>query len=456
MPTRTALIVEDGEELARVLQRALARWQFEAQVAATLEEAEAALEAAPVDLVLLDIGLPDGSGLDLLGYLQLNAPHTEAIVMTGHEDLILAARAMSRGAIEFLSKPFEIEDLGTVVRRWIQRRDSGTYVEEPSELPRRRHRPGRTHDEPAPADPSGALPALIGRHPLMIVLFKRLGLAAAGREPVLIRGESGTGRELVARTLQRLANPDQPFLTLNCVALPAHLLATELFGQGDLGSSVAGRPGRMTLAAGGTLFLEEIGETPLAFQIQLRDVLRDQHFTPVDSDTPIPLEARIIASTHHNLEALIEEGEFDGGLFDELRTFELQVPPLRHRVIDIPDIARHVARRVAERAGRSEAPRFTSAAVEALRAHPWPGNLRELEAAVRRAVPQAGEEAIAPEHLGLSRAPRGMLNLEGTLDDVVHQYAQSVLETCDGNKREAARRLDISPGRLYRILEHEG
>lgn len=447
MSTRSAMVVEDNEALSRVLARAMERWGFACRTARTLREAESELERGGVDLVLLDVGLPDGSGLDLLGYLRLNAPAADAIVMTGAEDMMLAARAMSEGAIEFLAKPFETDELGAIVRRWLAQ--GGTP--EPPRAPRGRDL--SPPQQPGPTRPPIDLPALIGRHPSMIGLFKRAGLASTGREPVLIRGETGTGKELLARTIHRLAHADRPFVTLDCTALPDHLLEVELFGNAPGAASV--RPGRLALAGSGTLFVEEVGELSLDVQVRLREGLHEGVFGASEERPGTPLRARLVTSTRQNLDARVDEGAFDPELLQQIRRFELVIPPLRHRVIDIPDLARDIARRAAERRGLADPPPFTATAFDALRAHPWPGNIRELEQAVRKAVARWDTEPIGPGDLGLALAPGRAIPVDATLDEVVFTHARNVLDDCDGNKREAARRLDISPGRLYRILEQD-
>lgn len=448
MPRRTAMVVEDNQELARSLVAALERWQFECRWASSLQEAREELEGGFVALALVDIGLPDGSGLDFLGYLRLHSPTTDVIVMTSTSDLVLAARAMSAGAIEFLGKPFELEELGSVIRRWLNRRARESEGEA-----------GLSPEPPERAEgtfipPAVGPPPLIGRHPSMIALFKRVGLASTGHEPILIEGEPGTGRELVAQTVHRLAHPDQPFLTLDCSALPGHLIEVELFGGAT--ERRDSRPGRLVLASGGTLLIEEIGDMPLAVQARIRDALRDEGPSPVaEEDRGGPLRSRVIFSTRRNLDARVDEGAFDGELWALLQRFRLEVPPLRYRVVDIPDLARDIARRTAHRLGRAGPPAFGAEAIEALRTHPWPGNVRELERAVRRAMSDPETDPITPTALGLAPPPRASMPIDATLDEVIYRHACAVLEDCEGNKREAAGRLDISPGRLYRILDRE-
>jgi DNA-binding NtrC family response regulator len=309
-------------------------------------------------------------------------------------------------------------------------------------------------------EPSGAgmTPGLIGRDPRMIEIFKVIGQAAAGRASVVIRGESGTGKELIARAIHQLS-PDrlQPFVAVDCTSLPSTLLESELFGhlRGSFTGAVGDRRGRFALAGRGTIFLDEIGDTSPEFQSKLLRVLQEREFYPVGAERPERTEARVIAATHRNLEALVAAGTFREDLYFRLRIVEILLPPLRDRIGDLPLLANHLIARASIALGRRP-PIMAPEALDALLAHDWPGNVRELENCLTRATVLAAGEVIRPEHLAISSRRSTGSALLGTLAEQEREHLARVLEASGGQKARAARILGVSRPRLDRLLRKHG
>ena len=296
---------------------------------------------------------------------------------------------------------------------------------------------------------------LVGRDPRMIEIYKLVGQVAATRANVLIRGESGTGKELIARAIHdHSREAGEPFVPINCTAVPATLLESELFGhvRGAFTGAQGDRRGKFALAGRGAIFLDEIGDTSADFQTKLLRVLQERQFYPVGADRPERTEARVIAATHRDLEAMVAAGQFRADLYYRLRVVEIVVPPLRERAGDLPLLATTLVRRAAAAVGRPE-PVLAPDALAALARHAWPGNVRELENCLTRAVVVASGDVIRAEHLVLggtaSEAPSAKL---GTLDEMEREHVLRVLAATRGHKARAAQILGISRPRLDRIL----
>jgi DNA-binding NtrC family response regulator len=291
----------------------------------------------------------------------------------------------------------------------------------------------------------------------MIEIYKVVGQLAANRVSALVRGETGTGKGLVARAIHYNSPfADEPFIAVNCTALPETLLESELFGhvKGAFTGAVADRRGRFALAGRGTIFLDEVGDTSPEFQAKLLRVLEDREFHPVGAERPERTEARIVAATHRDLEARIADGTFRQDLYYRLRVVEIAIPPLCDRPEDVPLLARHFVRRVAIELGRPE-PALPEGVVGALLAHTWPGNVRELENALRRAVVLATGSVLREEHLGLHR-PSEEDSTFPSLDQMEAEHLRRALAATGGNKTRAADLLGISKPRLYRMLRKYG
>lgn len=459
MPNKI-LIVEDHAPQRLVLQKLLRQAGMEVVGVENLGEARRRIASETPDVVLLDLQLPDGSGIELLGELKASLPHGDVIVMTGMNDLSVAVEAMQSGAYDFLAKPFDRETILDVVHRCLQDQAARSEV-------------GRGPDTSHDRSPR----KLVGSDPKMLEVFKLMGMAATSRSPVLIRGASGTGKELVARSIHEHQMPDRPFLAVNCAALPDGLLESELFGheRGAFTGASTSRKGSLELAGDGTLLLDEIGDTSPSFQTKLLRVIQEQEFTPLGSERTRPLRARVMAATHRSLEEMIGSEEFRSDLYFRLRVIEITVPTLAERRQDIPRIALHLLEVAASRLDKPvhHIPRDV---MRALIDHPWRGNVRELENTMTRAVALAKGAAITLEGLGLVDRAFSAIRRDAVrgdygkgqvvespdpseggpvvedLDEVVRMHVVRVLERAEGNKREAARRLGISPARLYRIL----
>ena len=354
-------VVDDDRSVRFVLATALRDAGFEVTAFAAAAEALDALQREPAPaLVVTDVRMPGDSGLQLLDKLKAAQPDLPVIVMSAHTDVASTAGAFRGGAHEFLSKPFDLDEAVALVRR---------------ALPQREPR-GLRDIEPV-ADAS----ALIGDAPAMRALFRAIGRLAQAPLSVLVTGETGTGKELVARALHRESpRASRPFIALNTAAIPAELLESELFGHeaGAFTGAHKRHIGRFEQADGGTLFLDEIGDMPASLQTRLLRVLAEGEFFRVGGRELIRVDVRVIAATHQPLEALVEQGRFRADLLHRLDVVRLPLPPLRERREDIPQLA---ARFLANAASRLQLPvkKPTNAALERLRVHAWPGNVRELE-----------------------------------------------------------------------------
>jgi len=331
--------------------------------------------------------------------------------------------------------------ISTIRRSWPMRRGTATA-------------PAGT--TPASAE---AVPRLIGHDLRMVEIFKLVGQLAAGRASVVIRGESGTGKELIARAIHE-ASPaaPKPFVAVDCTALPATLLESELFGhvRGSFTGATSDRRGRFALAGDGTIFLDEIGDTTPEFQGKLLRVLQEQEYYRVGAERPERTEARVMAATHRDLEALVARGEFREDLYYRLRVVEIRVPPLRERRGDIPELAEHLVRKAARAAGHAAPPLIASDALHQLLEHQWPGNVRELENCLTRAVVLATSGVIHLEHLALDTAGAPGAPPFASLDEVEAAHLARVLRAVGGNRTRAAEVLGISRPRLRRLIERFG
>jgi DNA-binding NtrC family response regulator len=431
------LIVDDDPRIRASIPGALKSETLDVRTAEDAERALSLLGERPADVVLSDIRMPGMDGLELLRLLRQRAPNVAVILMTAYDDLPTVATAMREGAVDFLVKPLELQHLRSVIRRVFEDLDAREQRREPSE----------------PAEPEGAAEALVGHDSRMIEIFKLVGQLSASRTNVVIRGASGTGKELIARAIHR-ASPyaDRPFVAVNCTALPSTLLESELFGhvKGSFTGASSDRRGRFALAEKGTIFLDEIGDTSVDFQAKLLRVLQEHEYYPVGAERPERMDARVISATHRNLEQLVERGEFREDLYYRLRVVEIAVPPLRERSGDIPALAEHLVRKVSLAADRP-VPLLAPEAMDVLMSHTWPGNVRELENCLTRAVVLATGDVIRPEHLEL--APREDTGELGTLETAERDHVTRVLTATQGHKSKAAEVLGISRPRLDRLIE---
>ncbi len=445
------MIVEDDPSHREILQRHLSQSGYEAEAFEDGERALSAFARFAPGLVLSDLRMPGMSGFDLLRKLRADAPDISVVLMTAYDEMQTAIDAMKHGAYDYLVKPLDLDQVDEVVRSALEERA----------------RSGRAGDGDGDAEPLQSS-GLVGRHPTMVEVFKIIGRVAASTAPVLIRGDTGTGKELIARTIHDNSRcAAEPFISVNCASLPETLLESELFGhvKGAFTGAQADRKGRFELAGRGTIFLDEIGDTTNAFQAKLLRVLQEGEFYPVGGEKPRHSQARVLAATHRHIERLVQEGGFREDLYFRLRVVEIVVPPLRERRSDIPLLARHMVTRAAAMAGRP-APHIPDDVLRRLAIHDWPGNVRELENALTRAVVLAQGDTLTPEHLDLgggplkgpytSDLPAGDVELDRVIDAAERAYVQRVLLQTGGHKSQTADILGISRGRLDRIIEkHE-
>ncbi len=445
------LIVDDDRGMCDVLEGDLGWLGFAAVARTSAEEALIALGREELDVVLSDIRMPGTSGIALCRQVVASRPDIPVIVMTAFGTLEAAVEAIRAGAYDFATKPFEVQALALMLDRAVQHR---ALREEVKRLRR------------VVAD-SKRLDDMVGSAPAMQQLFDLIERAADSDASVLVTGETGTGKELVARALHRRSRRrGGPFVAVNCAALPETLLESELFGhaRGAFTDAKTARDGLFVKASGGTLFLDEIGDMPLGLQPKLLRALQERKVRPVGSDTEVPFDARLVAATHSDLEAAVDEGRFREDLFFRVNVIHIDVPPLRARGGD--DLV--LAQRFLEHfAGRAEKRVTTIAgpAAEKLIAYNWPGNVRELQNSIERAVALTRFEQIMvedlPEKVRSHRSSHVVVASDDPseilpMQEVERRYILRVLEAAGGNKTLAARLLGFDRMTLYRKLERYG
>jgi two-component system response regulator HydG len=437
------LLVEDDPEMRDLVREHL---EGEGHVVVALGsglEAVGRLRAEVFDIVLADLRLPDVDGMEILRASRETHRDVPVILITAFGTIETAILAIRQGAYDFVTKPFALDEISLLVgKAW--------------EARRLREEIRRLRDEVAGRY---RLHNLLGKSPAMQNVFARVRQAAPSEVNVLITGESGTGKELVAKALHfNSPRADRPFLPLNCAAVPASLLESELFGhvKGAFTGAVTSRRGLFREANGGTLFLDEIGDMVPELQAKLLRAIEDRAVRPVGSDQASPLDIRIIAATNQDLPARIRAGQFREDLFYRLAVIPIHLPPLRERKEDIPLLAEHFLGRAIATTGKPVSG-FTPETMAALLRHPWPGNVRELENIVERAVTLTAEGPIQPEALLLDTAATqaasvslAQLPRRPTLDQLTDEYVALVLQEVGGDKARAAEILGISKRTLYR------
>ncbi|UCH48193.1 MAG: nitrogen regulation protein NR(I) [Betaproteobacteria bacterium] len=352
-------IIDDDRSIRWVFEKALARENLAFKTFASASEALAALETSVPQVVVSDIRMPGGSGLELLETLRERYPNLPVIIMTAYSDLESAVAAFQGGAFEYLPKPFDVDHAVDLIRRAL---DESLRQNDVTEAP-------------------DTVPEIIGQAPAMQEVFRAVGRLAQSQATVLINGESGTGKELVARALHRHSQrASKPFIAINTASIPKDLLESELFGheRGAFTGAQAMRRGRFEQADGGTLFLDEIGDMPPDLQTRLLRVLSDGHFYRVGGHQPMQANVRVITATHQDLEKRVKQGLFREDLFHRLNVIRLRLPPLRERREDIPALVSHFLKKSATELG-VETKRLTDDAIKYLASRDWPGNVRQLE-----------------------------------------------------------------------------
>lgn len=381
--TSTVLIVDDEDTARNFISEALGDAGYEALEAGTLAEANKIVDTGAADIVLLDIQLPDGSGLSLLDRLALENPRPPVILITAFGEIDTAVEAMKKGAQDFLQKPLDLERLLQAIER------SSEVVALRRELDLLRR------------SSTGDTEMVVGETPAMARVMREAERAAAASVSVLITGETGTGKEVLARTIHSLGpRADKPFIPINCAALPETMIESELFGHeaGAFTGAQKKKPGLIEIADGGILFLDEISSTRPEMQAKLLRVLDEHKFRRVGGVKEIAVDVQILAASNRDLPSMIEEGAFREDLYYRLKVVDLHLPPLRDRIVDIPALAGNFIRQINLRVGGT-IEGITPRALEALKAHTWPGNIRELRHVIERAILFCDEQLIDLAHL---------------------------------------------------------
>ncbi len=463
--TEQVWVLDDDSSIRWVVERALKGASISSASFAAAESLWEALELAQPKVIISDIRMPGTDGLSLLERIQIHYPHIPVIIMTAHSDLDSAVSAYQAGAFEYLPKPFDIDDAIALVERALTHSTEQTNT--------------------TPEEIQVKAPEIIGEAPAMQEVFRAIGRLSKSSISVLINGQSGTGKELVAGALHKHSpRKEKPFIAINMAAIPKDLIESELFGheKGAFTGAAGVRQGRFEQANGGTLFLDEIGDMPLDVQTRLLRVLADGQFYRVGGHSPVQVDVRIIAATHQDLELLVQKGDFREDLFHRLNVIRVHLPPLSQRREDIPQLARHFLSSAAKEIA-VEPKVLTSETAKKLSELPWPGNVRQLENTCRWLMVMASGQEILPQDLPpelLKEPNRSNMDRSGEttdwqeslknwinqrlkegesdlLTEVQPAFERILLETAlehtNGHKQEAAKRLGWGRNTLTRKLK---
>jgi DNA-binding NtrC family response regulator len=441
------LLVDDEDKLLKALGRALRDAGHEVHETSSPRQAQRLLAERPFDLFIVDNVMPEITGLDLIREYVAATPEGEraqVLMMTAHATVESAIEAMRLGALDYLQKPFEIDELLVVVRRALEHQRLRTeyrYLR-------------NTEDEQY--DHYG----IIGRSRAMHEIIDRAERVAQSKSTVLIMGETGTGKELVARAIHnRSGQRDMPLIKVNCAAIPESLLESELFGhvRGAFTGATTTKKGKFALADGGTIFLDEIGTMSPALQSKLLRVLQEREFEPLGAERTERVDVRVIAATNRDLRQLVAEGKFQEDLFYRLNVIPIELPPLRERRDDIPALVDHFVKKHAQRTGR-RIDRIDESVLEALQQYDWPGNVRELENTIERAVVLSPEPVITARAVSVAGAATPQtsglpsLRLRQNIEWVERETIRRALDSSRGVKKDAAELMGISQRALSYYL----
>ena len=449
------LVVDDDRSICQLVGSILEMEGYPRRVEFCGNDARDAIVAESFDILISDIYLGDASGLDLLQLMKDRQPEAEVVIMTAHGSVETAVNAVRRGAFDYISKPFAIDSFLEIIRR----------IEE-----KRRLTPAST----VGTELADALPEteIVGTSPRMVDVYKKVAKVARIDAPVLVIGESGSGKELVARAIHESSGRSSAdFVVINCGALTETLLESELFGheRGSFTGANTARKGLLENAAGGTVFLDEISETSLSFQVRLLRVIQEREIRRVGSNETIRVDIRLIAATNRDLREMLRLNQFREDLFHRLNVFTIPLPPLRERIEDVPMLASHFLRIFATTHGKKV--RLSSDAMERLKRYSWPGNVRELRNLLERAIifnstgviQAAGLEFGDPIGSGAEKSipqplvpPAVSTGSAGSLDDMERDHIIRVLKETRGNKKKAAEILGIERRTLYNKAKRLG
>ncbi len=451
MNRNLVLVVDDDSSLRRVMKMQLEEAGYDVALAADGGEAREIIDRKHPKLVITDLRMPISDGMDLLRYVREERLETTVIIITAFATVETAVQAMKAGAYDYVTKPIDYDALVLAVHRAMERQN---LLEEVRNL--------RTA-----LDQKYGFENIVGHSKALLRVLEMASRVAQHDSTVLIRGETGTGKELLARAIHHNSRRgSKPFVTINCGAIPKELLESELFGytRGAFSGAYAPKAGKIEMADGGTLFLDEVGELPLDMQVKLLRMLQHGEVDKIGATGTAVVDARVIAATNRDLQAMIEDGSFREDLYYRLAVVPLVLPPLRERREDIPELVQHLFRRMKERHGLA-ALRLSSAVNSALARYGWPGNVRELENVIERMVVLASGDEVTtadlPEEIGAPKAAGSspfLLDLpeQGvSLEAVERDLLLRALEKFNWNQTQAARYLDISRRTLiYRMEKH--
>lgn len=450
MPKATLLLVDDDRHLLQSMAVWLRDLDYRVETATGVQETIRELGRRTFDLALVDIRLPDGDGFDVLRHCREHFPDMPVLLITGYGTVDLAVEAIRAGAFDFITKPLIDAELQLAIERALRQKQ---VVEENKNLK-------------SQLDMRYGLDAIVGRDHRMLRVYDMIEAVADTKATVLITGESGTGKSLIARAIHRRSSRrDKPFVEVACGALPETLLESELFGHvaGSFTGATGDKIGKFKQADGGTIFLDEIGTASPALQVKLLRVLQDYQFEPVGGTQTITVDVRVILATNEDLQKAVQEGRFRRDLYYRINVINIELPPLRERISDIPILAEHFLQRICEEMGR---PRKTLSdeALAALQAYRWPGNVRELQNVLERAVllgrhPMITLEDLPPE-VAASLTP-GILTgdappLKQALQLPERQIILQMLEMHNWNRQATARALGINRTTLYKKMKRLG
>ncbi|HIF89112.1 MAG TPA: sigma-54-dependent Fis family transcriptional regulator [Candidatus Thioglobus sp.] len=428
-----ALIVDDEPDILELLEITLSRMGIDCQKAADLDEANRLLVQSHFDICLTDLRLPDGDGLDLVEQIQKDYPELPVAVITAHGNMEIAVEALKKGAFDFVSKPVELKLLRNLVGSALK---LGT---------------------PFPGQDRRSRDQLLGDSSPMRQIRSKIAKLARSQAPIYISGESGTGKELVAHLLhQKGPRSDKPFIAVNCGAIPSELMESEFFGhkKGSFSGAIADKNGFFQAAEGGTLFLDEIGELSRPLQVKLLRAIQEKAIRPVGGQHEIPVDTRILSATHKNLGQMVEDGTFRQDLYYRINVIELSVPPLRERQGDIQILTKHILGKLA-REMQLPIPKLTRSTEKTLHDYSFPGNIRELENILERAITLCEHDQIEIEDLNIESSQSDPINqdvpiesnavgFEDYMQEVEKKAIVDALEKTHWNKTAAAKLLGIT------------
>ena len=461
MPKKNALIVDDEPDIRELLEITLGRMGIETLSAKDITSAKALLQNNEFDFCMTDMNLPDGNGIELVKYINTDYPQVPVAMITAHGSVDSAVEALKAGAFDFVSKPVNLELLRSLV-------DAALNL------------------KPLDTKTGVASPSVLGETAVMIALRKQISILARSQAPIYISGESGSGKELVARSIHESGpRAGGPFIPVNCGAIPSELMESEFFGhtKGSFTGAVADKEGLFQAANGGTLFLDEVADLPLPMQVKLLRGIQEKAIRPIGSQQELSVHVRILSATHKDLTAEVERGTFRQDLFYRINVIELRVPSLRERAEDIPVLAEDLLSRVADDY-QVPKPRLSSEAISELSKYHFPGNVRELANILERAITLCENDIIMPDNLQLtftsptdeqltkpvydgedrarepevaidktpgSALPKDEESLDSYLENIEKSLIVDALETTRWNKTAAARKLGIT----FRALRYK-